>query len=199
MLSEATIDETAMAMQQNPRQSEEDKRLLIQFSLKPWHDTTASQQEGRPIYREREYVTIMVPGDKDNVVCRPAREMDTRRFAAQYAAFKANRAQESVVGTPLRVMTFLTAAQVKELEYFNCHTVEQLAELPDSHAIKFMGIQQLKQLAKDFLKASREAAPLTAMRAELDEKQNQLDAALKAIEDQAKRLAVLEARLAEEE
>jgi hypothetical protein len=184
MISESTYDETAMAMtlDQN-RQAEEDKRLLVMFSVRPWHDKLASAQEGRPIYKDRDYVTIMVPGDKDSVVERPATDIDKRRFAAQYAAFKAQKSQETVVGTPLKVVTFLSASQAKELEYFNIFTVEQLAGMPDGNAARVMGAQKLKQLATDFLRAAQEQAPLTAMREEMEKKDAEIATLQEAVRE----------------
>lgn len=194
MLTEATYDATKMAFdQQNGvRQEDEDKRLLVLFSIRPHQNKEKSLLEGRPIYDEREFVTIMVPGDKDTVIDRPATDMDKDRFSRQYAAFKNKNSQEAASGTPLKAMTFLTAGQIKELEFFNCHTVEQLADLADNHAQRFMGIQQLKRMAQDFLRAAKEQAPLTAMRAELDQKDQELSEAKAAINELAERLKILE-------
>lgn len=187
-LQEASFEMTHAAFSQKS----DDEKLLVQFSLEPHPDSVASEQEGRPIFRETEYILIVVPGDKDSVVHRPVMEMDKRRFPRQYQAFKNNQSQDAVVGTPLRNMTWLTPALVKELEYFNCKTVEQLANMPDSHTIKFMALNKLKQLAKDYLQAAKETAPLTSMRAELDTKSNELIAAQQQIQELAKRLEALE-------
>lgn len=196
MLTEATYDATKMAFdQQNGvRQEEDDKRLLVLFSIRPHQNKEKSLLEGRPIYDDREFVTIMVPGDKDTVIDRPASQMDRDRFATRYAAFKNKHNQELASGTPLSSMTFLTAGQVKELEFFNCHTVEQLADLADSNSQRFMGIQQLKRMAQDFLRAAKEQAPLTAMRAALDQKDQELLEAKEAIKELAERLKAVEAK-----
>lgn len=192
MRSEADYSMTADAMQgMSGMQSEHDKKLRVQFSLFPVINQEKSAAEGRPIFDEKEYVTIMVPGERD-VVHRKAWERDFQRFPLQYAAFKNKRNQDAESGTPLKLLTWLTAAQVKELEFFNCYSVEQLANLTDSAASKFMGIQALKQRAKDFLVASKEAAPLTTIRAEIDKKDQELAAANKALQDQGARIKALE-------
>lgn len=177
--------------------SEHDKRLRVHFGLFPQINQEKSVKEGRPIYDEVEYVTIMVPGERD-VVHRAAWEKDYRRFPLQYAAFKNKKDQDAGSGTPLKMVTWLSAAQIKELEYFNCYTVEQLANLADSSASKFMGIQALKVRANDFIRAAKESAPLLAIRAEIDKKDSELAAANNAIAEQGKRLAALEALLAKE-
>ena len=188
---EATIEETAMAFTDG-RQSEEDKRLLVVFSSRAVQDKAASIEQGRPIYTEKDYVTIMVPGDKDSVVERPATDMDRQRFALQYAAFKQKRQQETVSGTPLRAVTFISQAQAKELEYFNVYTVEQLAGIPDNQAAKIMGIQQLKQTATDFLAAAKDQSTLTKMREELSQRDEQISFLSKTVESLTERLKKLE-------
>lgn len=170
-----------------------DERLLVQFSMYSHPDREETAKQGRPIFKEVPYVMIMVPGDKESIVHRPAWEKDYQRFPRQYQAFQNKKAQESVAGTPLRAVTFLTLGQVKELEYFNCYTVEQLANISDAHASKFMGIQKLKQAANDYLTAAKEVAPLTAIRAEIESKQSQLEAANVALAEQGKRIQALEA------
>jgi len=169
-----------------------DDKLLVKFGMFPKLNTEKSAQEGRPIYEEVLYVMIMIPGDKESIVHRPAWEPDYTRFPRQYAAFKNKQSQEHAAGTPLKVVSFLTQGQVRELEHFNCYTVEQLANLADAHTGKFMGLQKMKQHAQDYLQAAKETAPLTAMRAELDQRDAQLAAASEALKEQGARIAALE-------
>lgn len=189
-LQEAGFDMTAGAF---TKANEADKKLLVQFGMYPHEDTMASEKEGRPIFTDKLYIMIMVPGDKESIVHRPAWDKDFQRFPEQYAAFKNKQNQNVASGTPLRLATWITLAQTKELEYFNVYTLEQLASMPDSQAHKFQGIQKLKQLANDFLVAAKEAAPLTAIRAELDKKDSQLEAANRQLAELNKRLEALEA------
>lgn len=186
---EASYEMTAAAFNKDDKS---DERLLVKFTLHPYLNKMESAKQGRPIYDEREFVMIMVPGDKESIVHRPVWEKDRQRFPKQYQAFRNKLTQETASGTPLRMATFLNACQLKELEYFNCYTVEQLANLPDAHSSKFMGLQKMKQLAIDYLTAAKETAPMTTLRAEIDKKDRELAAANLAIEEQAKRLKALE-------
>ncbi len=170
-----------------------DDRLRVSFSMQPEEDKEASAKEGRPIYVEREYVTILVPGERD-IVNRRAWQKDYDRFPRQYAAFKNKQSQDHASGTPLKLVTWLSQAQVKELEYFNCMTVEQLAGLSDTHAYKFQSLQKLKQLANDYLKASKEQAPLTAMRAELDASNSDRDILRRQVQELAAKVEELSKR-----
>jgi hypothetical protein len=177
------------------KQSEADKALFVQFNLEPHHNQAKSALEGRPIFEEKEYIIIMVPGDKDSIVHRPAMESDKQRFWDRYDRWKRKVGDTTTTGTPLKMVPWLNSSQVKELEYFNVYTLEQLSALSDTHAQKFMGINSLRQRAKDAVQAAKEAAPLSAIRAEIEAKDNQLAAALQAIQDQATRIELLERAL----
>jgi biotin operon repressor len=177
------------------KSAEADKALFVQFNMEPHHNQAKSALEGRPIFEEREYIMIMVPGDKDSIVHRPAMESDKQRFWDRYERWKSKVGDHTTTGTPLKMVPWLNSSQVKELEYFNVYTLEQLAALSDNHAQKFMGINALRQRAKDAITASKESAPLTAIRAELDEKENQLQTAIQALKDQGARIELLERTL----
>ncbi len=82
-LAEADLGLTNMAMQTgleagNPRYIGDDT-LLVKFYLHPKLDPGKTAEEGRPIYVEKEYVSIMIPGGRDCTV-RPARQNDRELF-----------------------------------------------------------------------------------------------------------------------
>jgi hypothetical protein len=181
-MAEYELTAQALDASYNPDRRNPDDRLRVQFSTFPEIDQAATAKEGRPIFKEAIYINVMVPGERD-IVHRRAWEKDFERFPRQYSAFMNKQNQDLVSGTPLKIVPWLTLGQVKELEFFNCYTLEQLANMPDSQASKFMQIQKLKQLAKDHLQAAKEAAPLTAMRAEMDEKDNRISTMEKQIQD----------------
>lgn len=184
MFQEATFEMTSGAFQ---KESEADKRLFVQFGMHPHLDQEETNKQGRPIYKEKVYVMIMVPGDKDSIVHRPAWQKDFQRFPQQYQNYL-NKAHQAVVGTPLKLIPVLTTAQIKELEFFNVYTVEQLAEFPDAHAHRFMGAQSMKQLAKDYLAAAKGLAPITELRADLAKRDSQIEMLQRQIQDLADRL-----------
>ena len=179
-LQEATYGETAQAMD---KVDKGDENLRVSFASFPHYNEAKSNAEGRPIFDMKTYVTIIVPGQQD-VVHRVAWSKDFHRFPRQYQAFLNNQNQDQASGTPLRVLTFLQANQIKELEYFNCVTVEQLASLADNITGRFMGLQGLKQRAKDFLEEAAKQAPLVKMRAELEDR----DAKISTMQEQMKQL-----------
>ena len=169
--------------------------LSVQFYMHPLQDAAQTLAKGRPIFKETEYVRIMVPGDKASVVERPVRlgffeTADDQRFAAEYARFKQNKDQD-FSGTPLSEWPPLTRSQVKEMEYFNVRTVEQLAEMSDTHMQKFMGLQSLRDLARRFMQHAEGVAPLTKMQAALDKSVNEQSTMSAQIADMSRELAIL--------
>jgi hypothetical protein len=128
-----------------------DSKLHVRFFTKPQYNPDKSAEENRPIYEDTVFVEIMMPGEKNNIIQRPALSMrDDLRFPKHYEQFTKGQ-QEQMVGTPLKVLPFLSEAQCEELAWFKIRTVEQLAELNDT--VNFMGAQEMKQKAKKFLTA----------------------------------------------
>ena len=161
------------------QQGAQDNSVFAEFYLHPSEDKVASAEEGRPIYTDKEYVRIMVPGDKTTMIERPVRlgnfpKHDNQRFGTQYAAFKEGSGQ-NLSGTPLVEWAMISRSQVKELEHFNCRTVEQLASMTDTAVQNFTGVSNLRTLAKRYLEDAKEGSALTKMQSELDERDNRLN------------------------
>lgn len=188
-MGEATIEMMDVIHQ---KQAEADKSLFVQFNYEPHLNQSKTNLEGRPIYEEREYILIMVPGDKDSIIHTLLTDMYRARFADRYQKWKSKVGNDVSEGTPLKMVPWLNSAQVRELEYFNCYTLEQLAAMADTHVQKFMGMMGLRQRARDAVAAAKDQAPLATIRAEIEQKDSQLAAALKAIQEQADRIKLLE-------
>jgi uncharacterized coiled-coil protein SlyX len=151
-----------------------DERLFVQFFRKPQLQSGLSQQEGRAIYKEVDYIRIMVPGDKLSIVERPVDSIDERRFADRYAKWKAG-AGSAVEGTPLSSLPKMTPSKVEEYKFFNILTVEQLAEAADSVGQKFFSFQEDKRAAKAFIELAKGNAPIEKMNLELKERDAKIE------------------------
>jgi len=132
----------------------------------------------------------MVPGNKDSIIIRPATMRDKERFPRHYAAHQ-NREGDVIIGTPLTMWPAITRAQVEELNHFNCVTVEQLADLSDSHAQNFRAIQGLKARAKLFLEAAKDTAVLDKVQSALEERDNEIESLKEAIKAQGDQIQAL--------
>lgn len=151
-----------------------DSKLYVEFFRKPCLHPGKSQEAGRAVYEERDFVRIHVPGDKTSVCVEPMHEMNLQRFADRYAKWKAGQA-EAVVGTPLSALPGMTPAKVEEYKFFKVVTVEQLAAANDNLGGKFMGFQQDKQRAKAFLEVAAGNAPIERMNHELAQRDAEID------------------------
>jgi len=178
-LAEAEYDVTAMAFDAERSNSGNsgpqagDERLYVKFFYHPRKNEILSIQEGRPIYEDREYIEITIPGNRDMVVFRPISDIERERFPRHYAAFR-NKAAQPNDGTPLNIWPALTKAQVEEMKFFNVHTVEQLAGMSDEQSQKFMGVQNLRTRARAFLEESGKSAAAEKLSSELAKRDEEI-------------------------
>ena len=181
------------------KESKGDDRLAVRFFIKPARDAEKSDKEGRMVFRDVEYIQIMVPGDRDNILIRPAGEGDKRRFGKQYDDWKRTNREETLVGTPLDLWGRLSLSQIEEFRYIGVRTVEQLAELNDNAMLRMPGAAELKRKAQAFVQAAKDEAPMRHLQAELekrDELDRARDAELAAMKEQLAQLAAQNERQA---
>ena len=152
----------------------EDSKLFVQFFRKPMLQPGLSEQEGRAIYKEVDFIRIMVPGDKLSIVERPVDSIDSRRFADKYEKWKAGQGN-AVEGTPLSSLPKMTPSKVEEYKFFGLHTVEQLADANDNLGQKFFGFHEDKRSAKAFMELAKGNAPLEKMNQELKERDAKIE------------------------
>lgn len=165
------------------QQSDADKRLLVTFFREAVQSEFKSIEAGRPIFDDIDMIRIMTPGSRDTTVG-IAHYGYQQRFPRQWTQYKQN-AEQTGSGTPLSAVPWLTNARVAELAVFHIRTVEQLANMPDNAAQRFMDHHALKQQAAAFLEAAKGAAPMLKLQAELsarDEQIAELRAAVSAMQ-----------------
>ena len=175
--------------QQN-QQQKMDEGLLVKFFVKPFHDQVKSKEEGRPVYRDVEYIDIKIPGEKGNGVCRPARPRDISRFPRHYEAFKSRTSSELSEGTPLFEWVGVSRSQAEELAFYNVKTVEHLANVNDVDIAGFMGGNMLKAKAVEWLAIAEEGKQSAELQKELakrDEEISELKAAVASLQAKPKR------------
>lgn len=149
-----------------------DDKLFVKFEDKPIKDKQATEDQGRPIYREVPHISIRAAGSQ-NFVCRRATEADKGRFPNHYSAFK-NKREMPVEGTLLKEWPLISRTMAIELEALEVKTVEQLVSMSDQNSQNFMGINELKRKAQLFLDHAAGEAPLLKMQAELDQRDQKI-------------------------
>lgn len=187
----------AQPMQMGMAHPHQDQHMMAEFYQFPVEDEVKSAELGRPFFEDVVYVRVKQPGNNNSVIERPIRfgatpKHDNHRFAHQYALFKQNETQV-MTGMPLSQWPGVTVAQVKNLNFANIQTVEQLADIADSQLTGLMGGNGLKQKAKDWLANADDGKIVTQLRAELIERDNRLAANDEAMTEMMTRLTALEA------
>lgn len=172
---EQLINNPFDSQQQTYNISEDDKKLHVRFYVEPMEQPARSIKENRRIFEDTEFVEILIPGDKLNIIRRQVFPMDKQRFPQQYARFKQGLTDQTI-GTPLTELTFIPSAKVKEYEFFNVRTVEQLAGASDGSEVgqRMMGFHADKTKAQQFLDIAKGNAPVNELRQKLDEKDEQI-------------------------
>ena len=154
-------------------QSEEDKKLLVKFFVKPRPDQAETVKQGRPIFKDVEYIDIRIPGDRTGGVSRPASHADKQRFHPHYDAFK-QRTEVPLEGTPLIEWPLITRSLAEELAFHNVKTVEHLSIMSDTHSGKFMGLNSLKAKAVKWLEQAGEEAKVHELQEQLLERDERI-------------------------
>lgn len=160
-----------------------DSKLHVKFFSKAYRNDEKSMEANRPIYEDKDCIQIMVPGDKHNIVIRPVWDQDLQRWPKLWADYKAGRAQVET-GTPLKQAPFMTESLCEELAYMNIRTVEQLANLSDSH-MGWMGSHDLKRAANEFLKRATSTETLLARMEQMEAANRELMVRLTALSSAA--------------
>jgi hypothetical protein len=168
-------------MPQVEMKSENDKKIIVTFRNHQMLIEGKTQTAGRPIYDDLEVCDIRFPGENRVWGCFPADEVEpnsTRElkhpitykqaFSAQYAQFKSSLPQ-TVAGTTLADLPFLTEGKRMELRALNIHTAEQLAGL-DGANLKTLGVggREFKTQAQAYLDNANGSAKVTSMALEIE-------------------------------
>lgn len=160
-----------------------DGNLVCMFYYKPTHQIARSAEEGRPIYEDVVFVRIHPPGERLNIVDRPATEQDKRRFRIQYEAFLKNQVQ-TPDGTPIDLFYPDQPSIAAMLRAHHVLTIEQLAELSGNAIDEIgMGAQRYVNEAIEYLKIANKGISATQMRRELEERDREIRVQAKQIQD----------------
>jgi hypothetical protein len=166
--------------------SRRDHGAHARFYKRAVPDKEKSKKEGREVCSVQDFVEILTPGDKTNIVDRPVRDEDKLRFGRQWAAYQtdAKADQDAASGTLLSAWGALPADRAEVYRFHKVATVEQLAGLNSTgldNLAKDLGPEVRKDMerAKAFLSAARGNAPMLQLQSALDERDKRI-AALEA-------------------
>lgn len=151
-----------------------DKGQIAIFYLRPVLNPAKSREVGRQYMEDHVFVRIHPPGERLNIIDRPARHEDTARWPVQWAQFQQNKSQTSE-GTPIENLYPDRPSVGAMLRACNVFTVEQCAELSGEAINQIgMGAQQYSNDAKRYIEVANKGVTASAMRRELDERDGQI-------------------------
>lgn len=166
-----------------------DESLFVVFYMGTLRNEDKSVEAGRPIIDDVECVRIVVPGDKNSIIDRPATTTDKQRFFKQYGLFKQGLSEDDQIsGTRLNEWPFLTRGQCEEFKYLGIRTVEQLAEVRDDIVSKVPGLVALKANAAVWLGKAKSSAEAAKQAKANSERDNELANLKEVVRDQGKRI-----------
>ena len=174
-----------------------DARLAVQFYKKSVKQDDASNEAGRPIFKEFDFVRIMIPGDNLTEIDTYAQESHKQRFPRQWAHYQNQvSSHEDIIGTPIDQWPQVTRSQAEELRGLKFHTVESIADCSDQQLQRIgmvagMSPYNFRLKAKAFLNLANNSAEvahreaeLQALKAENDKIKAETDAKLAAMQEQ---------------
>lgn len=134
-----------------------DSNLFARFYIHPQLQQEQSKEEGRPVYKEVEYVEIFIKGQKNSTFSRAVTDEDKADYPIAWKAFKENN-PDLTEGTPIKFLAGVGPGVVLELNGVGVRTIEDMAELTDAGLDNIRGGRMLQQRAKAYL-ASLEIKP----------------------------------------
>ena len=154
--------------------SDEKDTAVPRFHYETIEDKEATKKAGKPVYRQIELVEVYQPGDRLNIPVLPVTDVERGRWPRHYDAFKKELEMPECEGTPLEMWSFANPAIVKTLNYVECHSVDQLAMIPDT-VLQDMGpgMVQLRKRARDHVELRDGDATMVSLKervGELEEK-----------------------------
>ena len=150
-----------------------DSRLAVQFYKKSMKQEDASAEAGRPIFKEFDFVRIMIPGDNLTEIDTYAQESHKQRFPRQWAHYQNQVSNhQDIIGTPLDQWPQVTRSQAEELRGLKFHTVESIADCSDQQLQRIgmvagMSPHNFRLKAKAFLNLATDSAEVAQREAEL--------------------------------
>lgn len=181
-----------------------DSRLAVQFYNRAVKNEPKSLEAGRPIFEDKIYIKICVPGDNLSEIDRPMYNEDKSRFPKHWYDFQNRHGNDEVLtGTPVEEWSILTKGQAEELKGLKFRTIESIANCADAQLqrigmIAGMSPHAFRDKAKAFLNiaqtsadAEKREAELAAIKAESDRIKAEADAKLAKMQEQLEAVMAL--------
>lgn len=154
---------------ENLPESELDKRLAVKFEKRAVLNKFKSKEEGRQVFDDVEYISILIPGDNTTRVERRATEDDKKRFSVIWERYQ-QRQSTMQNGLALALLPGLSPAQIENLHAYNIHTIEQLSGITEKAIQKIPHSRGLVTQAVKFLEGQKYTVKLEEKIKELEQR-----------------------------
>lgn len=171
----------------------DERKLLSRFYKQAVKNEAQSTAQGRPVFDEYVFVSIIIPGDKHSKIDRKMKDEDKTRFPLAWRRFQEGLT-ETVTGTPLSEWPRVSVSQVAELNAMNITTVEQLGELSDIICQKMMGLDRLRLEARAYIKAATDSSYAQGLASKLAERDERIASLEETVALMAAKLDSLDAK-----
>lgn len=180
--------EIPMMMEREFGQPEHVPQVGVGFGMVP-EQSKKKSEAGYPVYKDVEYVQIVIPGDKNSLYRQPATDQHKKRFPMAYAAFLAREKKPVLEGMPIEQWPQVTRSEALTLKAANIPTVEALAAVHDGHVDK-LGQQgrEWRAKAQAFIALAKDTAAGQKIAAENEDLKNQMADMQRQIKDLAGQL-----------
>jgi hypothetical protein len=169
-----------------------DRRTFPTFFIEAVELPGESAAQGRPIYREIEYVKILIAGDSKTEVVRKVSDQIRRDYRAEYDHWKRTQ-QQAVTGTPLEQWPGASASFIKTCKHVNVFSVEALADLGDSHLSNLgMDARNMQSRARAWLASAKDNAEAERLAAQNNALQDQVAMLQEQIKDMGARFSEIQ-------
>jgi hypothetical protein len=167
-------------------------RTIPVFYIDAVEDPVASASEGRPIYRDQEFVRILIAGDGKTEIIHKASDKLKQKYREQYQTWKATQ-QQTTIGTPLEQWPGASVSFIKTCKAMNVYSVEALASLGDAHLSNLgMGARDMQARARAWLAVAKDGAETERLAAENNRLQDQITNLQKQIQEMGARFSELQ-------
>ena len=148
--------------------------LNVKFYKRSWKNESLSILEQRPIFEDKTFVRIEIPGNDKSIIDTLAEDYHQASYPIEWARFKnSTDGEQGLVGTPLTEWSLLSPATAENLKHYKFMTIEQVAGASDA-ALMAIGMvagmsgYELRDQAKYYLTKARDNASAVRQVAELD-------------------------------
>lgn len=166
-----------------------DNQLIVLFYPKAVQNKARSAAEGKPVFVQQDFVKIQHPGEKLNIVDRPATDFDKARFRQKWEAYVHGKAPQ-YEGIPLNLLFPHRPEIVATLEQYRVHTIEQLARLSEAGLQTVgMGAREWVNKAQEYMKQAEKGVDHHKFNAAIAEKDKEISVLKRQLDEVSARVA----------